>query len=250
VAKKITKDDKPDKNAGNKPNNKPRWWNSRWMAAIDAFGEPERMTRGRTYARQGAVFGIDIAPGEARAQVQGSRRNPYSVKLWLEMFRDEDWAAVFNVLRGQAIFAAKLLVGEIPEDVESAFASIGLSLFPEDPSEVDFLCTCPDPVRPCKHISALYLVIGEQLDNDPFVLFELRGRSRQQVIAALRGTTEIDLSRGFWSVELPPGTLPSVPDDPPTFPDEPFTDALRHLYGAISAEAYRRLSPPEDQESV
>ena len=90
-------------------------------------------------------------------------------------------------LAGQAIYSAKLLAGEMPADIESVFQSVDLSLFPRSLDDIYFECSCPDSGNPCKHAAAVYYLLAEQIDADPFVLFHLRGRTRDQVLAALRG---------------------------------------------------------------
>jgi len=84
------------------------------------------------------------------------------------------------------MFAAKLLAGEMPQDIEEAFNSARVALFPARTADLRTECSCPDYANPCKHISAVYYLLGEQFDADPFLLFQLRGRSKDQIIAELR----------------------------------------------------------------
>jgi uncharacterized Zn finger protein len=104
----------------------------------------------------------------------------------LDAFSDEDWNYVVDSLSERAIYSAQLLAGEMPQEIEAVFTANGLSLFPFNLSEVHSKCSCPDPKNPCKHIAAVYYQLGDFFREDPFVLFQLRGRSRDSILAALR----------------------------------------------------------------
>ncbi len=163
------------------------WWGKQWVAAVESFYHDNRLNRGRTYARNGSVRSMEIAHGGAYARVKGSRQYPYCTEITLNPFTADEWRKAFAALGEQAIYSAKLLAGEMPADIESVFQSVGLSLFPRNLKDISFECSCPDYGNPCKHAAAVYYLLAEQIDADPFVLFHLRGRSRDQVLAALRG---------------------------------------------------------------
>jgi uncharacterized Zn finger protein len=162
------------------------WWAGRWLAALERLVDSGRLSRGRSYARSGQVLNIDISSGCVDSRVQGSYVRPYDVHIEIKPLSDEQWAKVADALASQAIFAAKLLTGEMPQDIEEAFAAAGVSLFPAKRSDLVTECSCPDWANPCKHIAAVYYLLGEQFDADPFLLFRLRGRSRDEVMAMLR----------------------------------------------------------------
>src|SRR5947209_15812639 len=162
------------------------WWSKRWIKVLESFSMGTRLTRGRSYARQGQVVSIDVEPGIVKAKVQGSQPRPYNVKIRLEPLTDEAWDKVTGAMASQAIFAAKLLAGEMPQNIEEAFASVDISLFPTALSELHTDCSCPDWANPCKHIAAVYYLLAERFDQDPFLIFKLRGRSKEQIITILR----------------------------------------------------------------
>lgn len=162
------------------------WWADRWIEALTGLMDSGRLSRGRRYARLGQVLEIDIEPGKVSARVQGSRRTPYRVKIWLEPLSDAQWEQVFDALAEQAIYAAQLLSGEMPPDIEEAFLALDMPLFPTQRDDLETECSCPDWTNPCKHIAAVSYLLGERFDEDPFLLFELRGRSKGEVAAALR----------------------------------------------------------------
>lgn len=163
-----------------------QWWSQRWITAMESFGWSSRLQRGRTYARGGRVRQVDLQAGRVQAKVQGSQAKPYRVGIEVGILGDADWERVIDLLAGQAIFAAKLLAGEIPHDVEQALAAAGLSMFPLQARHVVTSCSCPDGANPCKHIAAVFYVLGAEFDDDPFLIFRLRGRTKEQLIGALR----------------------------------------------------------------
>ncbi|MEP0869500.1 metal-binding protein [Trichocoleus desertorum AS-A10] len=162
------------------------WWAQRWVDVLESFGWRRRLERARNYARQGNVLELEFQGPKVSAQVQGTAPEPYQVSLSLDPFDDEQWGYVIETMSQRAIFSAKLLAGEMPQSIEEVFTSNGLSLFPLTRFDIHSKCSCPDPANPCKHIGAVYYLLGDRFSEDPFVLFELRGRTKEQIIAALR----------------------------------------------------------------
>jgi uncharacterized Zn finger protein len=163
-----------------------RWWGERFWAVMESIGVARRLERGKRYARAERVLTVNIEPGLVTADVQGSRYEPYHVELTLRVFTDEEWERAVEALASQALFAAKLLSGEMPENIEDVFAEIRLPLFPASTRELKMACTCPDEVSPCKHVAALYYVLAERLDEDPFLLFRWRGKTRELLLREIR----------------------------------------------------------------
>ena len=162
------------------------WWGKQWSEALKRIMDPGRLSRGRSYARRGQVININEKFGRISAQVQGSRAKPYKVSIEIESLSDEAWEQVFDLLSGEVIFTAQLLAGEMPPEIEQVFSAVGASLFPTSRRQIITSCSCPDPANPCKHIAAVYFLMGEAFDANPFMLFRLRGRSQEQVLEALR----------------------------------------------------------------
>lgn len=164
------------------------WWGQRWLEALERFGAAytARMNRGRGYARQGRVHDLEIAGGAITARVTGTRPAPYRVTIRIAPLPGRVWDAAINAMATRALFAARLLAGEMPEEIDDAFQSARASLFPQRAGDLATECTCPDVANPCKHVAAVHYVIGEAFDRDPFLLFELRGRPKELVLAALR----------------------------------------------------------------
>lgn len=164
------------------------WWAKRWIAVLEGFNMGPRLTRGRTYARKGQVISIDIDKGIVSAEVQGSRVKPYQVSIKVKTLSKAKWQKLADTLSGRAIFAAKLLAGEMPGNIEDAFAEAGLSLFPEKRNDLKTDCSCPDWANPCKHIAAVYYLLGEEFDRDPFLIFKLRGIDHEKLVKLIAGT--------------------------------------------------------------
>lgn len=163
------------------------WWGARWIDALEMLGAryASRLARGKTYARTGRTHDFVIGPGGATAHVTGSRDTPYVVRIALAPLDDVTWKRAIEAMAAEARFAAELLAGEMPRSIDDAFRAAGVSLFPEKEADLTTSCSCPDWANPCKHVAATHYVLGDALDRDPFFLFELRGRTRAEVLDAL-----------------------------------------------------------------
>jgi uncharacterized Zn finger protein len=162
------------------------WWSQRWLDLLDSYRFKKRLERGRIYAREGNVLSIEFKGARVLAKVQGSEAEPYKVSLSLDPFSNEEWGYASETMSQKAIFSAKLLAGEMPQNIEEVFTTNGLSLFPFTLSDVHSKCSCPDKANPCKHVAAVYYQLGDRFSEDPFVLFQLRGRTKDQIIRSLR----------------------------------------------------------------
>jgi uncharacterized Zn finger protein len=162
------------------------WWAKRWLSVLESYGIGSRLQRGRSYARSGQVLNISVQSGAVSAQVQGSRPKPYAVTIAVNSLADTDWEKILDLISEQAIYSAQLLDGTMPQDIETLFTSASIPLFPARARDMQTNCSCPDSANPCKHIAAVYYLLGEEFDRDPFLIFALRGRNRDQIIEALR----------------------------------------------------------------
>ena len=158
------------------------WWAKRWAKVLDGYDIGERMSRGRSYLRRGQVVSIKIRRGMVTASVQGSDESPYKITINVRTLSKAQWMRVTPILFARPATAAKLLTGQMPEDVEKTFDDAGVLLFPMKKNDMKTDCTCYDWSNPCKHIVAAYLLIGEELDRDPFLIFRLRGAERKEIL--------------------------------------------------------------------
>ena len=161
------------------------WWAKRWIHVLESFNIGARLGRGRSYARNGQVLSIEIEKGKIHSKVQGSRPKPYSVQIEIKTLSASDWKKLARAFSREAIYSAKLLAGEMPPDIEKAFKDMKLSLFPERLKDLKTECSCPDWSNPCKHIAAVYYLLGEEFDRDPFLIFKLRGMSREDLVGLM-----------------------------------------------------------------
>ncbi|WP_433649570.1 SWIM zinc finger family protein [Micromonospora zamorensis] len=162
------------------------WWSRRFLEVLESFALGTRLTRGRSYARAGQVLSLDITPGLVSAVVQGSRPQPYQVSIALRPFPAALWSRIEEELAGQAFFSARLLAGDLPDELEELFVAAGAPLFPAGVDELTQRCNCPDFAVPCKHLAATFYLLAEAFDADPFELLHWRGRSRAELLAELR----------------------------------------------------------------
>ncbi len=162
------------------------WWVLRWLELLDSYRFKKRLERAQNYAREGNILSIEFKGAQVLAKVQGSEPEPYQVSLSLDPFSKEDWNYVIELMSQKAKFSALLLAGEMPEDIEEVFTKSGLNLFPFTLSDIRSRCTCPDKANPCKHIGAVYYQLADRFSEDPFVLLQLRGRTKAEILKKLR----------------------------------------------------------------
>ena len=253
------------------------WWGRRWIETLEGFDMGARLTRGRSYARKGQVLSIDVEQGRVEATVLGSRPTPYAVTIRLAAYPDDAWAEVGASLRRRPFFAARLLADALPPEIEAVFAAAGLSLFPQREADLETDCSCPDWSNPCKHIAAVYCLLAEAFDRDPFLLFRLRGLSREALLAHVLGarasaktdaepeapSVPLDPGERFWSVGPLPTDLAADLRPPPVsaalprrlggFPfwraETPMLSMLEPLYPSAARRARALLEDDEGAEN-
>jgi uncharacterized Zn finger protein len=225
------------------------WWVQRWLELLDSYRFKKRLERARVYAREGNVLKIEFKQAQVLADVQGSETEPYKVTLSLEPFSDEDWNYVITTMAEKAIFSAQLLVGEMPAKIEEVFTANGLSLFPFSLSDIRSRCSCPDKANPCKHIGAVYYQLGERFSEDPFVLFQLRGRTKEQILEALRGCRARKLRGNQLKAETMPKAT-STKSKPQTKKSTPLKIKDFWQYDRPLDSSLVVITPPSDNKTV
>jgi uncharacterized Zn finger protein len=166
-----------------------QWWSRRFIAVLESYGAgmSGRLQRGKNYARRGQVLEFSLDAGKVAARVQGSRPQPYRVTITVAPLTAAQWGEVESRLAAQALFRARLLAGEMPAEIEQVFADAGTPLFPASARDLTMDCNCPDWGVPCKHLAAVCYVLAEAFDDDPFAMLAWRGKTRADLLAALRG---------------------------------------------------------------
>ena len=172
------------------------WWGRRFLEVLDGWTEPGRLTRGRQYLSSHRINQWDVRSARAAAHIRG-KVNPYYgileapvYDVWLEFapITDAAWNEALALIGSRAGYISRLLFNEMPDEIERPLAQLGVSLLPTGPHEITSHCTCSEPEPPCRHLAALYILLAGRLDQDPFLLFELRGLSRAELIQRLKAT--------------------------------------------------------------
>ncbi|MDX3851589.1 SWIM zinc finger family protein [Streptomyces sp. AK02-01A] len=236
------------------------WWGNAWVESMeDSALDPARLQRGRAYASRGLVDAITVTPGRVMAYVHGSRARPYRTEIRLRTIGDTEWEELLDAAADRPDHIAALLDKDMPHALaESAdLLPTAGDLTPD--------CSCPDDGYPCKHAAALCYQTARLLDEDPFVLFLMRGRGEHEVLADLtrRNATRSAAERTTAAPPMPtveahtalaPRTLPSLPPPfpapsqpgrPPAYPEAPGAPdplALDLLATEAAARAYTFLT--------
>jgi len=211
------------------------WWSRRFIELLESFGAGSRLKRGRSYARAGQVTELDVEPGLVLAKVQGSRYSPYRVRIRGKVLSENQWRRVEKAMAAQALPLAKLLAGEMPNDIEELFASCKLTLFPRSNRELTSSCTCPDWENPCKHISAAYYILAERFDDDPFLIFAWRGREQAELMERLRRRRAVESPGSGARTPAAPAPRQRAP--------EPLTAVLDSFWSSRPELGGLRVSP-------
>jgi len=164
------------------------WWGQRFIEALEAFTDTNRLGRGRSYARNGKILNYEVNEGKITAKVRGSinpyfgvyKEPQYNVSIEIKPISAQQWSKAIKQMASKASVVSKLLLNEVPDNIEACFAKDS-QLLPHSSKDFKTTCSCPDYANPCKHIAGVYYLVASQLDDDPLLLFELRGLSRKQL---------------------------------------------------------------------
>ena len=162
------------------------WWARRWVEVLERMGLGARLGRGKHYAVSGQVTGMRIEGPHVEAQVVGTRQDPYRVTIDFRVPEGAAREAIVSRIKGEPMLAARLIADDMPMEVEQAFRDCGLDFFPGGklaPGVYDMTtaCSCPDYANPCKHVSAVLLILGEEIARRPMTLLELRGIGEEEL---------------------------------------------------------------------
>ncbi len=161
-------------------------WGKQWIQSNLQIGRPFRMQRGIEYVKdERRIENLSISTGQIFATVQGTAPTPYRVKINFEPILEEGWKIILKELAKKTINLIELLEGFLPEDIVTIFDENGYSLFPNASKGFKATCSCPDTAIPCKHIAAVILYLARVLDYNPFLLLELRGKSKSEILNEL-----------------------------------------------------------------
>lgn len=180
-------------------------WSERWETLLNRLGYEPLLRRGRSYARRGQVKAMEVGMGRVSARVEDRDLGLCDVEILINRLTDEEWLRVLDALSGQAIYVAQLLAGDMPTNIDELFQQAGVSLLPAGLHDIEIRCgQCEGMAQPCKHTAAVLYLLGQMLDDDPWLLFRLRGRERQAVLQALRQRRSGDDDSGTTQPATPP----------------------------------------------
>jgi len=163
------------------------WWAKAWTHRLEAMGLKARLGRGKNYALSGQVTDLRIAGPRVEARVVGTRVEPYAITLDFRTPDEPARARIIAALKAEPMLIARLLADDLPAEVEGLFRAEGLDLFPGGklgPGKYDMTsaCSCPDYANPCKHSTAVLLLLGEEVARRPLTLLELRGITQEDLV--------------------------------------------------------------------
>jgi uncharacterized Zn finger protein len=225
------------------------WWALRWISLLESFGWASRLSDGRQYARAGNVLSLEIDARGVRAEVIGSASQPYSVRIALRPLPSRAFEKAVRAMAGKASFAASLLSGRIPDEIETAFEGTGCTLLPRDPVELKNSCTCPDDATLCKHRAAVFYLLGERFDRDPFLIFLLRGKTRDELMKALKVHRALALPPDSRAAAATGSVVHAIPREP--LAETSLTNPELHYKPLLPVSALKTtFSPPEHPDAV
>jgi len=161
------------------------WWGKAWNANLEGYADfSNRIGRGRSYVRHGAVLDLKIESGKIFALVQGTYAAPYQVKITIKPLKKVAWEQVINQCRGEIDSLDALLNGALPQAMETILTRQGHGIFPS-PQEIAFDCSCPDWASMCKHVAATLYGVGARLDADPSLFFLLRNVNKEDLVSSV-----------------------------------------------------------------
>jgi uncharacterized Zn finger protein len=171
------------------------WWGTAWSKNLESYSDYEnRIGRGRSYLRNGAVLDLKIEQGLIKALVQGSSSKPYQVEVKISPLMGNQWEKIKKACAGRIDSLPELIDGKFPKALSDLFTTKGSGLFPA-PREITFQCSCPDWAVMCKHVAAVLYGVGTRLDENPALFFTLRGVNVEELITgAIQGKMESMLS--------------------------------------------------------
>jgi len=162
------------------------WWGQKFISALESFTDSGRLQRGKAYASENRILKFDITDGTVTATIRGNvnpyfgvhKEPKYQTEIEMTAIAAKDWAKIIQHMSAKASVVAKLLLNEVPENIEDSFVALGQRLLPRFHKDFKTECSCPDFSNPCKHIAGLCYRLAGELDQDPWILFQMRGISK------------------------------------------------------------------------
>jgi len=246
------------------------WWGKRWLESLEKIDDTNRLSRGKRYARNDSVLEILIGKkGVVKAKVQGTRIKPYNITIKLEIWTEKQKQTILSLISERSDLNSQLITGQIPASLEEELEETGVSIFPRSWNEIEAKCSCPDWANPCKHLAAVYYMIANEIDKEPFLLFEMHGLKKDEIIQKLNLTEsnskdDILLFEGYKELNIsskvtPPAItdeklnvqvmLKNISDLEVFSNDESFVSTLSEAYKIVGKENFQDKLDFEDDYS-
>jgi len=257
------------------------WWGQQWLNALSDIDYSNRLPRGRTYANKGLARDIVIHQNNISAKVQGSRPTPYRVKFTIPPFSAKAQASIVALLTANPLLLSKLLNRVLPEELKHLCDAQNITLFPASWDDLEGSCSCPDWAVPCKHMAAVLYLVANEIDKNPFQVFQLRNFDLFQTLAAMgyTGQAQADipilfttaLAQSFTSNQTAPewqeevyqridfSNLPDLKEDlltilteqPVFYPNGDFKAILKMAYTAVAKSLRKQeIGEASEQDTV
>jgi uncharacterized Zn finger protein len=198
------------------------WWGAAWVEKMERLAEPTRFAAGAKYARTGALPAIRFDGRTVACRVQLPQEEPYLARISFDPFSHQQWECLLAEVRDRGALASSISSGDLPMEIKTAFTRAKLRFMPERYADLHLECACPDWLKPCKHLVAIWLKFAREFDRDPFLVFELRGLKREELLALLRNRQPAVVPEpGAAEEEFPEvevqAKLEALPADPEAF---------------------------------
>ena len=255
------------------------YWGQEWLNAFVGISDANRLPRGRTYANTGRARNIQIDGNKITADVQGSRRTPYKVVIEIPLFTQKETEQILELVQENPMYLSQLLNRELPINLNAACKKKGISIFPQSWREFEASCSCPDWAMPCKHLASVIYLVANEIDKNPFLVFELHGfelgKELEKLNVGVKEQEQIPIKKvqelyqtektkkgSKWSFEpelleqldftqIPESKLSLLTilgDHPVFFPDKDFKVVLGEIYDKISKNVSRKLKVAQTYE--
>ena len=193
------------------------WWGAHWVDKITRLAEPHRFAEGQLYVQKGWVGTIRHDGRTIAANVQRPQEPAHIVRISIDPFSREEWQRLLAQVRNREALAASIAAGDLPLDIHSAYSKAKLRFMPERYVDLHLECACPDWLKPCKHMVAVWLKFARDFDRDPYLVFETRGLKRQELQSLLTNRQEEAVAKPA-EEQFPEIAVPLKPEPLPVDP--------------------------------
>ena len=253
------------------------WWGEKWLNSLSHIDYSNRLPRGRSYAGNGSVRDISIIGNKISAKVQGTRRSPYRITVTVPKFSVSDNKKLINEIIKNPLILSKLINRELPVELFDLANKHNIKIFPNTWRDLSMDCSCPDWAVPCKHIAAVIYIIANEIDKNPFIIFNLHGLDvikeiQNKGFISKKGETGIPATENYFSEKkikkqtnektevlknIDLSIIPdikenilSILDESPLFYSKKFKPVLKKAYSSITRQINKSINNKDDSLEI